>query len=343
MTEVTPAAAPAAPAAAPAVAPPPAVVPVAAPAAVVPPVAPATPPAAVPPAAAPVTPPAAAPVIESLVPAEPAAPVAPSATPQTEAEKIEAARKLIKEADAAADPNSGKAWLLNDGVMGTGEKPGWFKSEKYKTVSAQAEAYVGLEKRFGSFTGAPKNEKGETVYAFTPPEGVDFKSDHPVMAAFTKWATDNQLSQAGYTEILGQLVQYELSQAPSMDKVKSAVGENVDGRIGNASAWVKANLGAEGFALLRDATSTQGVSQDVRIAAAFKLVEAVIGKTAQVKMPRPGNDVPGGNAGDGLVTIQKAHGERNAAGQLRVDAEPSYRLDIEKRYRDYYASAGQQG
>src|SRR5579859_3627074 len=71
--------------------------------------APAAPPA--PPAApaAPATPPAApaAPAVDSLLPESPPAAPAATATPQTEAEKIEAARKLVKEADAAADPNSG--------------------------------------------------------------------------------------------------------------------------------------------------------------------------------------------------------------------------------------------
>ena len=281
-------------------------------------------------APAPVAP---APQVDSLLPAEPPA---PAAAPQTEAEKLAAAKELVKQADAAADPNSGKAWLLVDGVMGTGEKPGWFKNDKYKTVAAQAEAYTHLESRFGAFVGAPKNEKGEIAYTFKPPEGVEFKADHPMAVAFSKWAGANQLSQEGYNTLLGSLIEYEMAQAPDMGAVKARLGDKADERIGAVAAWGKANLGAEGYATLREATA--GKNAD----AVFKVLEQVIGKTAQVRMPKPGADVPGGVGGDGLAKIKSDHGARMPDGKtLRVDAEPGYRLEIEKRYRDYYAAAGQ--
>lgn len=269
-------------------------------------------------------------VEDSLLPAEPAP--AP-AVPQTEAEKLEAAKKLVKEAEAAADPNSGKAWLLNEGVMGQGEKPNWFKNDKYKTVAAQAEAYIGLEKRFGSFTGAPKNEKGEINYAFKPPEGIEFKADHPMAQAFTKWAGENQLSQEGYNALLGQLIQYEMAQQPDMGEIKARVGENADTRIAAVAAWGKANLGQD-YGLMRAATS--GKNAD----AVLKIMEKMIAKTAQTRMPAPGADVPSGNAGGGLAAIQKAHGERMPDGRLKVDVDPSYRAEVDKRYRDHFA--GQQ-
>jgi hypothetical protein len=253
----------------------------------------------------------------------------------TEAEKIEAARKVVKEADAAADPNSGKAWLLTDGVMGTGEKPGWFKNDKYKTVTDQAKAYPDLEKRFGSFTGAPKNEKGEVNYAFKPPEGVEFKADHPMAQAFTKWAGENQLSQDGYNTLLGSLIEYEMAQAPDMSAIKARLGDKADERIANVAAWGKANLGSEGYSTLRAATA--GKDAD----AVIKVLEAVIAKTGQVRMPKPGEDTPSGSAGEGLVAIRAAHGAKMPDGKtLKVDADPAYRLEIDKRYREYYSAGG---
>lgn len=309
--------------------------PPAAPAVPVAPVAPAPAPAAPAPVAVPPTAPAApaaAPAVESLLPADP---VAPPATPQTDAEKLAAAQELVKQAAAAADPNSGKAWLLHDGVMGTGEKPGWFKTDKYKTVSAQAEAYVGLEKRFGGFVGAPKNEKGEVAYAFTPPEGVEFKADHPMAQSFTKWAGENQLSQDGYNQLLGQLIQYEMAQQPDVGQMKAKLGDNADSRIAAVAQWGKANLGNEGYALLRTATS--GKDAD----AVFKVLEQVIAKTAQVRMPKPGADVPAASGGDELAKIKSDHGAKDASGKLRVNSEPAYRVEIEKRYREFFAN-GQQ-
>jgi hypothetical protein len=244
----------------------------------------------------------------------------------------------VTAAEAAANPNNGVSWLLRDGVMGEGEKPAWFRSDKYKTVSAQAEAYVGLERRFGSFVGAPKNDKGEVAYAFKPPEGMAadvLNLEHPVMQSFTKWAGENQLSEAGYNELLGTLIQYEMANAPNIADIKSRLGENADSRIAAVAQWGKANLDADGYQTLRSATS--GKNAD----AVFQVLEKVIAKTAQFKMPKPGADVPGGNANGGLEAIQRDHGARLPSGQLRVDVEPGYRLEIEKRYREHFASIGQ--
>lgn len=334
----TPAAAPAAPAAAAPPAAPPAPAPApAAPAPAAPPAAPAAP------VAAPV-----APAAPAAAPAAPAAPAdlfgtVPNADPapvvQTEAQKLEAARALIKAAEAAADPNGGQAWLLRDGVMGEGEKPAWFKQDKYKSVAAQAEAYVALESRFGSFIGAPKEGK----YEIAPGLKEVVQPDHPMLGEFGKWAGANQLSQEGYNALLGMVAQYDAGFAPNADVVRGAIGENADTRIGTVMNWGKANLDADGIAALRSAVSLDAdMHPNARVAAAFKALERVIAKTGQVRMPKPGEggDTPSG--GEGLAAIQAAHGARMPDGKLKVDVDPAYRRQIDKQYRDYYAGAQQQ-
>ena len=316
MTETPAAAAPAATPAAPA-----ASAPAAAPAA----------PAAAAPAAVPAAPAAApaAPAAESLIPDDPAP---PPAAPQSEAEKIAAAKELIAKAEAAADPNGGKAWLLTEGVMGVGEKPAWFKADKYRNVAEQAKAYSELEPRFGAFKGAPAEGK----YEFTPPDGVEVAMEHPLMQEFTKWAAASQLSQEGYSNILGMLVQYEAAQAPNMAVIKERMGPDADQRISTVAQWGKANLGAEGFATLKAATS--GANAD----AVFRVVEQIIGKTAQIKMPKPGADVAGGAQAEGLAAIKAAHFKRDEkTGKALVDVDPAYRRKVDKMYLDYYASTGQ--
>jgi hypothetical protein len=296
----------------------------AAPVAVAPPAAPAAPVPAPVPAAAPAAAPAPAPVPAAPAPAAPAPVVPaesllpegdvppPAAAPQTDAEKLVAAKALIAAAEAAADPNGGKAWLLKDGVMGEGEKPAWFKNDKYKTVAAQAEAYTALESRFGSFVGAPKDGK----YEFKAPEGVTVDMAHPLMGEFNKWATAKQLSQEGYQEIMGMLVQYEAAQAPKMADIKARLGDN------------------DGYATLRAATS--GANAD----AVFKVLEQVIAKTAQVRMPKPGPDVPGGAPGSGLAAITAAHGKKGPDGKPLVYSDPNYAREVDQMYRDYYAAQG---
>ncbi len=211
--------------------------------------------------------------------------------------------------------------------MGQGERPTWLKADKYKTVAEQAKAYPELEKRLGGFVGAPKDGK----YTFTPPEGIEVSMDHPVMQEFTKWAASKQLSQEGYNELLGMLVQYEAAQAPDMGAIKAALGENADARIAAVAAWGKANLGAEGYAALRAATS--GPNAD----AVFQVLEQVIGKTGQVRMPKPGEDVPGAQPRAGLQALQAKLAEKLPDGKRKVDAVPGYRAAVEKEMAEYFS------
>ena len=58
----------------------------------------------------------------------------------------------------ASTPELGEGeYFLSDGIKGTGETPEWYKGDKYKSVAEQAKAYTELEKKFGGFTGAPKD------------------------------------------------------------------------------------------------------------------------------------------------------------------------------------------
>ena len=71
-------------------------------------------------------------------------------------------------------------WSYADGVPGNGDAPEYFKSDKYKTLADQAKAYTDLEKKFGSFTGAPEE------YALN--EDLQANKDNPL---FTKFAESN--------------------------------------------------------------------------------------------------------------------------------------------------------
>lgn len=304
------------------------------------PVAPAaavTPPAAAVPAVTPLAAPAAVPVVAAPVVAAPAAAAAPAiasllpedapVVPQTDAEKLAAARATVAAAEAAADPNGGKAWLLKDGVMGEGEKPAWFKQDKYATVAKQAEAYVHLESRLGSFVGAPK----DGAYKINVPTGVDVKADSPLMTEFTKAAAKMQLSQEGFDQLLGFLVQDVASRAPNIDAIRGRLGESADARIAAVAQWGKANLGAEGYATLRAATS--GVNAD----AVFKVLEQVIAKTGQVRLPKPGPDVPGGAPGAGAAAIAAMQAEKGPDGKRKYETDPAHFAKVNKAWQDFHA------
>lgn len=260
--------------------------------------------------------PAAAPAaaVQSLIPETVAA--APAAAPAAK--------------PAAVDPNSPNAWVLAEGVLGNGERPAWYKADKYKSVADQAAAYPELEKRFGAFVGAPKDGK----YEFKPPEGVGLElvAEHPLLTDFQKWAAENQLSQDGYQHIVGMLAQYEAQNLPDMAVIKTELGANADARINAVAQWGKANLSPEAFASLREATSGRNA------AAVFKAFEAAIAKTQQPVIPKPGQETAAAQP-NGLAGIRAAQAKLGPDGKTRLwDSDPSYRVRIEQMYADYYSN-----
>jgi len=221
-------------------------------------------------------------------------------------------------------------WFLYEGVKGVGKPPEWYKADKYKTVAAQAKAHTDLEKRFGAFTGAPENG----VYEIKLPENLDGSLDveHPLLKGLQTWAAEKQMSQEGFTEAITMLAEYEASLVPDISVIKAEVGENADARIAAVASWGKANLKPDEFETLREATSGQNA------AAVFKTIEAVVAKSRQVRLPKPGEDVVAAQPG-GEAAINAAQAKVGPDGKRLYETDAAYRAKVEKMRFDYYNSA----
>jgi len=85
-------------------------------------------------------------------------------------------------------------WNYAEGIAGTGDKPDWLISDKYKTVEAQAQAYSVLNERFRGFNGSPEE--------FTRPEGFG-EGEAAIMASTIQdIAKDSNMNQDTYNKIL---------------------------------------------------------------------------------------------------------------------------------------------
>lgn len=215
-------------------------------------------------------------------------------------------------------------WQYADGVPGQGDAPTYYKSDKYKSVAAQAEAYAHLEKRFGAFTGAPADGK----YEFTPPQGVtgEFEAGHPLFVGFNKWAAENQLSGKGYNEVLGLFAQYEASLAPDIGAIKKQIGADADARLTASAQWVNANLGADALKTLHAIGSTPAIVQ------VLPLLEAAIAKSRSAPAPKPGDDVPNAQPS----TVDSIRAEMNQPDPQNPkkrlwDTSPEFRAQMEKK------------
>jgi hypothetical protein len=278
----------------------------------------------------PVTPPAADPAAPGAAdPAKTADPAkAGAASLLDAADPAKAAADPAKAADPdpakAADPAKAEPeWFYANGVKGTGPVPEWYKATKYRSVDEQAKAYTELEKRFGTFTGAPKDGK----YEFKMPEGIEGELDRedPKFKEFTSWAVEAGLSQDGYQKILSLYVENLAALEPDIGAMKASLGEKADERIGAVSAWTKANLDDATQAKVKAATSGANAAE------VFEAIEAVIAKTRQVALPKPGAADP---ANGGVLTpqqqIDKMMTEKvPGTNKLRFFEEPAFRAQVE--------------
>lgn len=224
------------------------------------------------------------------------------------------------------DPDAPK-WFLATGVQGEGEKPDWYKDEKYGSITDQAKAYDDLEGRFGAFTGAPKDGTYETKV----PDGLvgEFDVEHPLFNEFALWANKSQLSQEAYDDVLGMFGRYEASLTPNMETIKAELGEDADSRIVAVNRWGKANLDTAQYERLRAATAKENAA-DV-----FAVLEAVIGKTQQPSMPKLGDDVVAAQPG-GLAAIDAMQAKLGTNGKRLYETDAKYRNEVEQKRMDYF-------
>lgn len=238
--------------------------------------------------------------------------------------------------DPPKDPpkDSDGKWYYANGVEGVGDPPEWFKASKYNTITEQAKAYNELEKRFGAFTGAPEGD-----YELSIPEEakqvIDIDTTHPIFDKFTKYAREQNMSQEAFNGVLGLFAEYEAEAAMAtvtdIGEIKKELGANADARINSVKNWASANLDEEAQTALREATSGPDAAK------VFKAVEAVVGKTRQASMPKPGEDVQPAPASK-LEEINSKMAEKNEKGERRYVVEPKFREHVEKLRRDWFAS-----
>jgi hypothetical protein len=178
----------------------------------------------------------------------------------------------------AAEPTLGdNEYFLTEGIKGSGERPEWYKSEKYKSVADQAKAYIDLEKRFGGFTGAPKDG-----YAMP----ADVESDDGLLSELQTFAADTNMSQDSFNRAWELLAtQSDVATQVSVEAEMARLGDNAEGRIKTIEQFMKNNL---------DTDTYEKVRHGVNSAESVELIEALIGATAPAKLPIDGFVEQGG-------------------------------------------------
>jgi hypothetical protein len=139
-------------------------------------------------------------------------------------------------------------YFLSDNIKGIGDMPEWYKADKYKSVAEQARAYTELEKKFGGFTGAPKD--GYQLY-----DGVE--SDDALWAELVEFGTANNMNQSALHQAWELLTaQEEAIEQVSVEEEIGKLGPNANERITTVEQIMRNNLEPELYEKYRDVVTS---------------------------------------------------------------------------------------
>jgi hypothetical protein len=216
----------------------------------------------------------------------------------------------------AAEPTLGEGeFFLSDGIKGVGDQPEWYKADKYKSVSEQAKAYTELEKKFGGFTGAPKD--GYSVI-----EGVE--SDDALWQELVSFGEKTNMSQSAMNDAWELLsAQDQAAEEVSMEVELQKLGDNGVERVKVVEQYMKNNLDGDTYERLRYAVNS---------AEAVELVEALVKSTAPAKLPIDGYIEPGGIT---WTDIEAEMFKKHESGQMLRAVDPNHEAKVQRMMKEF--------
>ncbi len=213
------------------------------------------------------------------------------------------------------EPLNEGEYFLSENIKGIGDIPDWYQGSRYKSVAEQAKGYTELEKKFGSFTGQPKE-------GYESPEGVE--SDDALLTALTEFATESNMNQEGFNKAWELLTaQNSANEEINGEAEIEKLGDNADARIKAVERFMKNNLSAEDYDKSKHAVNT---------AATVELVEKLIHATAPVKLPKDGGESPTGVT---WGAIESEMFKKNEDGQLLRTVDREHEAKIQRMMKEW--------
>ncbi len=212
-------------------------------------------------------------------------------------------------------------------VDGARDVPEWFRQDKYKTVEDQAKAYAELEKRMGSFTGAPEDD-----YQVPQVEGLDagVMESNPMIAWFKQSAREAGMDQASFERFVSGYLSTEQEMiSNNRQNELAALGDNAKSRLTDLADWGQGNLSADQWEIFKGVAST---------AVGVELLESMIGRTREAKLARD----PQVTQSSGHTTAEELRQMRYAkteTGHLRMSVDPEYKKQVDRAYQEAYGTA----
>ena len=220
--------------------------------------------------------------------------------------------------DNSATLNEGE-WLYGENMKGVGDVPEWFQAEKYSSVSDQAKAYVDLQKKFGSFTGTPKD-------GYQLPEGLS--EEDALVQEVMKFGESSNLNQEGFDSLMElAMTQAQVTQEVSMENEVAKLGDNAKERINRVDGYLRNNLEADKY---------NEVAQMLTTADSIALAETLMTLNVQPTLPIGDAVTSDGHTIDDLTEMQL---QKDADGNFLMNTSETHRKkvarirsELEKKY-----------
>lgn len=215
--------------------------------------------------------------------------------------------------DSSTPELTGDEWFQSDGIKGVGDKPEWFNSEKFKSVSEQAKGHSELHKKFGSFTGTPKD-------GYKLPEGIE--ADDELGKAYVEFATNSNMNQDGFDKGFELLsAQMSVNEEINQEAEIAKLGDNAQQRIKTVETALKNKFGSD----------YDSVKDLVYSADSILLAEAIIKKFAPTRLPIDGGENPTGVT---KAEIELLMQEKDSNGNLRRSVDRDFDKKITRMWEE---------
>jgi len=206
-------------------------------------------------------------------------------------------------------------YFLSENIKGIGEMPEWYKADKYKSVAEQARAYTELEKKFGGFTGAPKD--GYELY-----DGVE--SDDALWAELVEFGTANNMNQSALHQAWELLTaQEEALEQVSVEEEISKLGPNAAERITTVEQLMRNNLEPELYEKYRDVVTS---------AIMIEFIEDFSRSMRPAQLPIDGYVEPGGIE---WADIEAEMFRKDENGNLLRSVDMNHERKIQRMMKEY--------
>lgn len=216
--------------------------------------------------------------------------------------------------DGSAPELAEGEFFLSDGIKGVGDLPEWYDGKRFKSVSDQAKSYLELEKKFGSFTGAPKD-------GYELAEGID--AEDALVKEFIQFAADSNMNQDGFNKGFELLsTQMGVSEEVSIEAEMSKLGDNAQHRIKTVENILKNNMGDK----------YEEIMPLISSAASVQIVEMMTAALAPKKLPIDGGESPTGIT---WADIQKEMMRKDADGNWLRSVDRDHEAKVQRMMREY--------